>query len=375
MPQFDGLRALAVSCVAIAHWITPYPLGLPFGAIGVLTFFVLSGFLISGILLDSWAPGEDESGRWRQLRIFYTRRFLRIFPLYYATLAIAYYLNVESVRETIGVTLTYVTNFHLFLRGDWQGRISHLWSLAVEEQFYLFWPFLVLFLLRRFLLWAIVGLIILAPLFRVIVAMALPQKNPFMICILTPGCLDALGTGALLAYMIRQKDRPLASSRVAAWLLWTGLIGFATVWTCLGTNIHPRIMEVLYPTFLDFIFGWVVLKAAAGFRGVVGVVLSSSPLGYLGKISYGLYVFHYIAPWFLYWFLAHCRFSEEQIEFVLGMRVLYLTCLATLTVVGAAVSWHFFEKPLNDLKRFFPQGRRPQVTCESTTRNFIITNP
>jgi peptidoglycan/LPS O-acetylase OafA/YrhL len=140
MPQLDGLRALAVAAVAWWHWAPPeYHFQIPWGDLGVQLFFVLSGFLITAIL---W-HGRSEYQRLGQrgfltLRRFYMRRFLRIFPLYYAVVLMTALIGIKSVRETFFWNIAYLSNFYLFLRGEWRGPISHFWSLAVEEQFYLF---------------------------------------------------------------------------------------------------------------------------------------------------------------------------------------------------------------------------------------------
>jgi peptidoglycan/LPS O-acetylase OafA/YrhL len=355
MPQLDGLRTLAVAGVMCAHWWNPYPLGFPAGS-GVLLFFVISGFLITGILLDCWAPADGPQARWHGIRNFYARRFLRIFPLYYATLAGAALLNVEPVRQTILWHVSYLTNFYLFDCNQWAGRISHFWSLAVEEQFYLLWPTLVLFLSRRVLSRTILALVLLAPVFRVAVTLACPERT--LVPVLTPSCFDALGIGALLAYTIREPDGLARGLKVAGWLLLAGVPGFLITWICHRRGIYAAVMGAIFPTFLAMIFGWLVLNAAKGFRGV-GRILAWKPVAYLGQISYGLYVFHYFAPWFVYWLLAHLRFSEAQIERVTNQPVWNVIAMTILTVGGAALSWHLYEKPINNLKNRFAYRQNP----------------
>src|SRR5687768_9773896 len=114
MPQLDALRALAVTAVAWSHWTPPeYHGGIPWGPLAVKLFFVLSGFLITAILLDCrHAAGESPGEAWFALRSFYVRRFLRLIPLYYATLLLAALCNVTPVPETLGWTLTYTANFY-----------------------------------------------------------------------------------------------------------------------------------------------------------------------------------------------------------------------------------------------------------------------
>jgi peptidoglycan/LPS O-acetylase OafA/YrhL len=194
MPQLDGLRALAVALVAYSHWIPlKYQTFFGFGIAGVQLFFVLSGFLITGILLRCRELPERRNA----LRSFYARRFLRIFPLYYATLAACYVLGVNSARSSIFWHLAYLSNFYFFNLGGWEGPLSHFWSLAVEEQFYLIWPAIVLFVPQRYLAASIVGLWLSGVASRAVLPALLPETR--LIIALPNMNFDALGLGAILA--------------------------------------------------------------------------------------------------------------------------------------------------------------------------------
>jgi peptidoglycan/LPS O-acetylase OafA/YrhL len=149
MPQLDALRAFAVLSVLAVHFVSHPPRWLevvPWAACGVQLFFVLSGFLITGILLDSRNEVEAGASRFWMLRQFYTRRFLRIFPLYYAVVLVGWLIKLPGFTETLGWNLSYLTNFYILQKGAWIEVASHLWTLSVEEQFYLVWPWVVLFL-------------------------------------------------------------------------------------------------------------------------------------------------------------------------------------------------------------------------------------
>ena len=185
---------MAVPAVAWSHWERPYQFGIPFGA-GVHLFYVLSGFLITGILLDVRERADRVAG----LKAFYIRRALRIFPAFYLTLALAWIADVPPVRETFWWHALYLSNVQIVVSGEWPGAISHFWSLAVEEQFYLLWPWLIVWVPRRWLVPAIVAAIAVAPLFRLWLAMIGYRET--MLGVLTPGWLDSLGVGALLALM------------------------------------------------------------------------------------------------------------------------------------------------------------------------------
>src|SRR5262249_40880734 len=150
MPQLDGLRAVAVLAV-VAHHTLPGPLvdALNPGAAGVRLFFVLSGFLITGILLGC-RESMAQQGAGQALASFYARRFLRIFPLYYFALAVVLLAGVQEARDGAAWHLAYLSNVY-GVRQGWLGSLAHFWSLAVEEQFYLVWPALVLSLPRPWL--------------------------------------------------------------------------------------------------------------------------------------------------------------------------------------------------------------------------------
>jgi peptidoglycan/LPS O-acetylase OafA/YrhL len=180
MPQLDGLRCLAVLIVIWSHWSPKYTslFGIHLGFYGVQMFFVLSGFLITGILFD--AAGDDPSRNIGGfvLRQFYIRRFLRIFPLYYAVLVMVVLINVDTFRTTWPWHAAYLSNVHFWMvgsRGDFGG---HLWSLSVEEQFYLFWPILMVFSSNKTRLAIICSAIVAAPIYREIFQITPLGKDP-----------------------------------------------------------------------------------------------------------------------------------------------------------------------------------------------------
>jgi peptidoglycan/LPS O-acetylase OafA/YrhL len=335
-PQLDGLRAVAVLAVAWSHWERPFQFGIPFGA-GVHLFYVLSGFLITRILLALRAE-PDRAGA---LRAFYARRALRIFPAFYLTLALAWLADVPPVRETLAWHAAYLSNVLVFITETWPGSISHFWSLAVEEQFYLVWPWLIVFAPRRWLKPAVMAAVVSAPLFRW--WLANDGYRETLLAVLTPGCLDSLGVGALLALAAltpASAPRHASSIVVMAALAWTAL-----VWSeNLGATL-PLALIAIKQTLQALVFGWLVFRAAAGFEGRAGRVLSARPVVYIGRISYGIYLAHGFAGEILASVGVSSRAIPEPWRFLI---------LASLTVGVAAASWHLLERPLNRLKRLFP---------------------
>lgn len=326
LPQLDGLRAVAVACVLAFHFVPGVDRYAPLGSMGVRLFFVLSGFLITGILL-SWR-GQPVGVA---LQTFYVRRALRIFPLFYFVLAAAAALNIGPVRDTFAWHAAYLSNAYFYLRGDWHGSVSHLWSLAVEEQFYLVWPWLILCAPERWLRPMIVAMIALAPLSRLLF------PHP-MDSVLPTSCLDSLGLGALVALAPHKggANRTFASAGsvlVSATLLlryW----GLGGQYQIVGLDFGVSLLSA-----------WLVGRAAIGFAGAAGAFLSSSAAIAIGKISYGLYIYHGFTPYLL------GRYVPGFVTMPAPPRVAMLTALTALI---ALVSWRWLEQPFLRLKPAMP---------------------
>lgn len=355
MHQLDGLRTLAVGCVM---WFHIFPTGqhfwgISFGDMGVQLFFVLSGFLITGILLDARSQADAIGDQWHMMSHFYARRALRLLPLLYAVIAILVLLDARPISDTWPWHVFYLTNVYQWLYG-WAGWGSHLWSLSVEEQFYLCWPLLVLFVPRRAICPTILSLIFLAPLFRYLTweagSLGDPNRLPF-------GVLDSLGLGAFMAYVIRYSDT-FAPSKVASALLIVGVCGICGI-RYLGVGL------ALNQTLLSCVFAWLVWKGSLGFKGAIGRFLVWSPIQYIGKISYGVYVIQGFAGFFWLWWLYQAPVPGYRIfarlnisEGVYTNQVVTHLASICITFGLAALSWHFLEVPMNGLRKYFPYSRR-----------------
>jgi peptidoglycan/LPS O-acetylase OafA/YrhL len=351
MPQLDGLRALAVTAVAVSHWTPAFLVGVvPWGT-GVQLFFVLSGFLITGILLRS-RPADAGVSMLRALGTFYARRFLRIFPLYYGVLVLCLLFGVGTIYETWPWHFTYLSNFYYWWHGHGDAvsdPFLHLWSLSVEEQFYLLWPLIALVASRRALLVFLGVCIVGAAAFRVGVAHLAPTLT---VRYLTPSCVDALAVGGLLAYAQHYQEPPglRTMSRVLAGI---GIAGLLVCVLLLSRLIGREDAQHIGHTFLVVFYGAIVGQAAIGFGSVPGKLLTIRPVRYLGRISYGLYVFHYFAPAAIS-SLATWFDSPASIQ----RPMLAVPAYTAFTVIAAMISWHFYEWPINRLKRHFPYPNR-----------------
>jgi peptidoglycan/LPS O-acetylase OafA/YrhL len=351
MVQLDALRAFAVLAVLVGHFTTTtsklfLPLKLvDLGGLGVRLFFVISGFLITGILLRSKSYCEkDGLPVLHAFRQFYARRVLRIFPLFYLVLGLAALLNIPPVRETFGWHAAYLTNFYLFFKGR-GGSISHFWSLAVEEQFYLVWPWIILLVTRRRLSATILVTIAIGPIFRLLCGLCTDNVTT---PILPLSCLDTLGIGAFLA--LRKDQIGQQHSRkypFGKFGLLLG-VGMLAVFVLLGAMNHGRMIGyAIFDVGAALVAGWVVWNASIGINGPIGKLLEIRPLLYLGTISYGIYVYHN----FIHYLLDRPEITKILVLLHASSLAIPLICAITISV--AALSWHSFERPINNLKRYF----------------------
>ena len=173
-PQFDGLRALAVITVMVDHFTAdvpnfPLPDWIRLGATGVRLFLVMSGFFITASLRRARERMELSAiSAPRTIGDFYLRRLLRIGPAYIAFAAIALVLNIGAIRQNWPWVFTGTVNWFIAWANQWPLTISHLWSVCVQEQFYLFWPLLILFLPKRWMLPAIISVAVVGIGFRIL---------------------------------------------------------------------------------------------------------------------------------------------------------------------------------------------------------------
>lgn len=338
-PQIDGLRALAVSGVMLTHfWLNHWPTG----HLGVRLFFVISGFLITERLLDARAAAPLH-GQLAAVGWFFLRRALRILPAYYALLGLLLILDTGGIRASAPWHIFQLSNLWFALNRDWTPwPVAHFWSLNIEEQFYLVWPWIFLFLSPCAIRLA-VGLTILSGVgFRFLVLLTPLADNPAAIWVLTPASMDTLGVGALLAILTRSAPLPLRFERaaLAVAVLWLAIDG------ALRMSWLPDRLALSYAlldTLSAISFAGLVARCHRGPDDVVGRLLASRPLVALGRISYGAYLYH--LP-----ILAGLLAILPDLDY--GPRRLVLGTTATL--LTAALSWTLLERPLLGLKRRLP---------------------
>jgi len=291
--QLDGLRGIAIFAVFLSHFLVPHPSDwyyFAFGSFGVRLFFVLSGFLITGILLRAKDLVEGGQSVSYTLKAFYFRRTLRIFCVYYAWLAFSALFIYNSPR--LLWDFLYLSNFYDMLYLGGMG--NQYWSLAVEEQFYLVWPILILFCRKKYLPHLLIGIVLGVMLIRLYLASAgaeylLIKKFPVF-------CMDALALGSLVALMVQDEYKEMFTLHKARIVRGTLISGVCLiVIAMIGLRVHG-VKEFIYTGFLHAglaLFSVsILIPALSGYRGWLGQLLSWRPLCYLGVISYGCYLFH-----------------------------------------------------------------------------------
>lgn len=363
IPALDGVRGLAILMVMLFHFL-PYGtpgqpwairaalLGIHVGQTGVDLFFVLSGFLITGILLDTKSNAH-------YFRNFYARRTLRIFPLYYGSLLLFMILlpNFTSLFHPVPVRQQlwlwfYARNIADFARAP--APAGHFWSLAVEEHFYLLWPAVVFFFNRKSLAGFCVVVMIVAMLTRgTLLAAGFSEMAS-----LTPCRMDGLAAGAFLAAVLRGPNQAKYDRRLAWLMLLSLAIPLLPLYVTLSGTTLPIVQSVKYSLLSLFYAGLLLLVLRARIGSLVARIFTSSPLRVLGKYSYGLYVFHglLLGP-LLKWFpLASAE--ESQARFLASCAVRLAGCFA-ISFACAWISWHAYEKHFLMLKKRFDSSPRP----------------
>ena len=371
----DGVRGLACLLVVVYHAgrLTPghsgvswmYSRASSFGWSGVDLFFVLSGFLITGILVDT----KDTAN---YFRVFYARRTLRIFPLYYFALALlttvplsVFSLEIPPQYSQRWLWL-YGVNLQIGLQNSWAAVPEHLtplWSLCVEEQFYLVWPVLVYLTPRR----RLTTLCWCAVLGATAARYGAVWSHQFAAArVLTLYRMDALAVGGLLALIVRMRDFIPARFRKGA--------SFAAIGSGIGLVLlgmlratiepdDPWILTIGMTLLLGLYSSLLMLAVTARPRSWFDGLFSTPALMSLGKYSYAVYIFHYPITMALgfYFGLPGPSHLGEQLAFA-------VMCLG-ISIGLALMSWHFVEQPFHQLKLYFEY--LPAVSLSETNTRKI----
>ncbi len=334
--QLDSLRAFAAFSVIIFHFIREYNLGnFAYGWIGVDVFFVISGYLITAILLEQKFIINNKL---LIIKNFIIKRALRLFPAYYLFISFFYFLmyafGLYVWNSGNGVYYyTYTQNILFFKEGLKGVQLNHVWTLAVEEQFYLFWPWLLIYISNKRLINGLLIIIPLTLLFKSFLSIEGLRMLPI-------SHFDTLGGGALVALLIKEKGQQffLFLDRIKLITILSSLILLAI--STLYSISNFFVVLSIFVLSISLLIG-----CYYSFNGVIGQILNISKLKYLGKISYGLYLYHKPVPYLVKLFISktHIQISN-YILFILSILI---------TIIIAHLSYNLLEKRFLKLKDKF----------------------
>ncbi|PIQ20682.1 MAG: hypothetical protein COW65_13620 [Cytophagales bacterium CG18_big_fil_WC_8_21_14_2_50_42_9] len=345
--QLDSLRGIAVLLVVLSHWV-PTPASQTGAFIGVNTFFVLSGFLISNILFQNKI--EAETAGYDKLPVvkkFFFRRVLRIFPIYFLvviTLGILGENNIPGIKTELIYLLTFTTNFHFHYLKYFGVYTAHLWSLAVEEQFYLVWPWLLLFLQRKYIPVAILLFILTGCISQLFIQDSFDYLATYT-------CLDAFGLGALLSWVYTYQLQSLHRFfRILTYIILAN-IAIIILWLSglLPVTLPTRTIVSL---FALWIITYVIYNSYQNKKLRFAFLLNNRKLIAVGKISYGIYLYHFYIPLLASPYLKHLQFLLPNFLKPYTI-ILYAIGIFSGLIVFSWLSWRCIELPILRLKSYF----------------------
>jgi peptidoglycan/LPS O-acetylase OafA/YrhL len=360
--ELDAVRGLAILSVVASHWF-PSDSFLHKGAEAINApniFFTISGFLITKILLGDRAKAEQyEYSKLFVFRNFFFKRVLRIFPAYYLLLFLFYLINTAPFNYA--PYLSFTSNFYIYSTKDW-GPVAHLWSMAVEEQFYLIWPWLILFINKKLLPYTIFLFVVIG-----IVSHWMLPDNEFR-TIVTSTCFDALALGALFAWVITYHPGHLPK-------VYTGLSVLAAISLVLfiislvAGSFYMLPKRTLTAVMIVWLLAYFLTKQHPARK--LGFIFKNNLLISIGKMSYGIYLYHTVLPFYFHKIYA-VVYSYVPVPMVLQKsRYFYPAQSFILLLCVSWLSWKFFEMPIQNLKKYFktPTSKIPRPSTESNAAN------
>ena len=343
--QIDGLRGAAIILVFLHHSGLHVPAWMEWGQMGVRLFFVLSGYLIT---LSLWRMAERCDGlglgRAGEVGIFHLRRLARLMPAFLVALAFGALAGLEDVVAPFWWHVTFLSNVKMAMQGWFFGPTAHFWSLAMQEQFYLIWPLILFAVPRRWFPVAASGLILVGFGYRVWCMQA--GVSDYWRWLMVPGSIDTFALGGFLAWMKAGPGLPAFPHHVGSRALL--VVGVILLWVLnrgwLASAGAPWLAS--FGEVLEGVVGGVLVWVCAkGVGGLAGWAFSLSGLRFLGRISYGIFVYHLIVMFALEPLAAKFGIGPQ-------MNVGGWIALSGMFTLGIAVaSWYLLEQPVTEFAK------------------------
>lgn len=361
--QLNGIRFIAVFLVLIDHWLIPVNPFSFLGHLGVVIFFVLSGFLITRILFENADSCRiNRSSPIVKIVRFIYRRSLRIFPIYFLLLAVGGIFSLSNFSEIAGWLISYTPNFYIILHNRWMGVWDHLWSLAVEEQYYLLFPYFVFFIsvakYPRLLIWMLV-MGIGSRLGFYLLASHETKESFWMISYVNPlSAIDSFGLGGILAYLYHYKYENFVKLVSRSYFIPLSLFVFFVV-LYLSYNAvytHDNIWAIVFERFFAGLFSFFLIAQAIGSKSwILSRFLTFTWVSNIGQISYGIYLYHNVVLNYYHekgnTIIGYLTTLLPNLKLELPNFILLKFVLSLFIVIClASFSWFFIEKPINRFK-------------------------
>ncbi len=351
---FDTIRAIAVLTVIVGHWGPSFKTGsvgdaissslIQDGRFGVILFFVLSGYLITSILLNEKIK-NTEGKHFTIIKNFFARRALRIFPIYYLVVLLFYIINDPFVRSNIGYFLTYTSNLPPYWT-DQPNILSHTWSLSVEEQFYLIWPWLIILMPKKYIKHVLFLAIIIGLASKYYVLYVLHHHYPVLVF----NCFDSFGVGGLYAWIRLDSERCRKFERG-----FVAVLPFLLFISWKISHVDGVKIFVMYDRFLDSIIGIALIMFVLKNKNewIRKYILENRALNFIGKISYGIYLYHFTFSAAYENFSFYLTNKIPSLSIILLNPVLSYCLKFSSLILLCWLSFRFIEQPIMRLKKKF----------------------
>lgn len=343
-PEIDGLRAIAVISVIIYHLNENWLSG---GFLGVDIFFVISGFLITGIIITEIQQNSFS------LKQFYTRRIKRIYPAFITVMALVSFIasaifiynDFNKLRKTIELAIAFLSNFYLGLTQGYfdlsanENPVLHIWSLAVEEQYYLIFPLILILAYKKFREIKVLFIITLI-LFFILLATSFIPANFYKEVLHQPNIyyLSNLRFPELLVGSLLAIYHNLSASNLIA------ILSTLLLFSCLFLMNNNIAFIPGVTLILPCIFTALIIHATSQ-NNIVKLCLSNKAIVFIGKISYSLYLYHWIFIAFAYYITGEKQINNQSIAIVI-----------VLTIIFSVLSYYLIEQPIRKSKLNFKQS-------------------